>query len=258
MQIDWFTAFAQAVNFFILVWLLKRFLYNPIVKNMDAREQAIADRLTDAAAEKKDAIALKESYEEKQDALSAEKASILGEARDEAETLRKTLITEARDDVSALKKSWEDDLKGERDALRGDLRRQALDEFNKLASKVFKDLANAGLEQQMVAVFVDRLSALSKKEKDGLKQALESGDKPEVSTAFALAAADKKAVTEAVKAAVGKKTLTVDFKKSATVSCGVELDIGGQSVVWTIDGYLDALERKIDTALMELSLSASL
>ena len=37
MLIDWFTVGAQALNFIILVWLLKRFLYKPILDAIDAR-----------------------------------------------------------------------------------------------------------------------------------------------------------------------------------------------------------------------------
>jgi F-type H+-transporting ATPase subunit b len=37
MLIDWFTVGAQVLNFLILVWLLKRFLYGPILDAIDAR-----------------------------------------------------------------------------------------------------------------------------------------------------------------------------------------------------------------------------
>jgi F-type H+-transporting ATPase subunit b len=41
MLIDWFTVAAQAINFLILVWLLKRFLYKPVLNAVDAREKAM-------------------------------------------------------------------------------------------------------------------------------------------------------------------------------------------------------------------------
>ena len=50
MLIDWFTVGAQAVNFIILVWLLKRFLYKPILNAIDAREKRIATELAAAGA----------------------------------------------------------------------------------------------------------------------------------------------------------------------------------------------------------------
>ena len=55
MLIDWFTIGAQALNFIVLVWLLKRYLYKPILDAIDAREQRIATELADAAAKKAEA-----------------------------------------------------------------------------------------------------------------------------------------------------------------------------------------------------------
>jgi len=52
MLIDWFTVGAQALNFLILVWLLKHFLYQPILNAIDAREKLIAKELADADAKK--------------------------------------------------------------------------------------------------------------------------------------------------------------------------------------------------------------
>ncbi len=48
MLINWFTVLAQIVNFLILVYLLKRFLYGPIIRAMQEREKKIARRLQDA------------------------------------------------------------------------------------------------------------------------------------------------------------------------------------------------------------------
>ena len=42
MLIDWFTIAAQAVNFLILIWLMKRYLYQPILRAIASREQLIA------------------------------------------------------------------------------------------------------------------------------------------------------------------------------------------------------------------------
>jgi F-type H+-transporting ATPase subunit b len=48
MLIDWFTVVAQVLNFLILVWLLKRFLYRPILNAIDVREKRIAAEVADA------------------------------------------------------------------------------------------------------------------------------------------------------------------------------------------------------------------
>ena len=50
MLIDWFTVLAQIVNFLILVALMKRFLYGPLIAAIDAREQSIAARLAEGGS----------------------------------------------------------------------------------------------------------------------------------------------------------------------------------------------------------------
>ena len=88
MLIDWFTVAAQAVNFLILVWLLKRFLYKPVLAAIDEREKRIATQLQDA--EKKKAEALKEQTDflHKNEEFEQQRAALLLEATNAAKTER--------------------------------------------------------------------------------------------------------------------------------------------------------------------------
>ncbi len=54
MLINWFVVAAQIINFLILVALLKRFLYGPIVAAMTAREDKIAGRLKEAQQKRRE------------------------------------------------------------------------------------------------------------------------------------------------------------------------------------------------------------
>ena len=69
MLIDWFTVGAQVVNFIILIWLLKRFLYRPILTAIDTREQRIAAELADAATKQLQATQERTTFENKRQAL---------------------------------------------------------------------------------------------------------------------------------------------------------------------------------------------
>ena len=57
MLIDWFTVGAQVVNFLILVWLLRRFLYKPVLAAIDAREKKVAAKIGNASAQEAQAQA---------------------------------------------------------------------------------------------------------------------------------------------------------------------------------------------------------
>src|SRR5271169_4113336 len=96
MLIDWFTVGAQALNFIILVWLLKRFLYKPILHAVDAREQRIAAELADADAKKAEAQKERDEFQHKNEAFDQQRAALLIKATDEAKAERQRLLDEAR------------------------------------------------------------------------------------------------------------------------------------------------------------------
>ena len=96
MLIDWFTVGAQALNFLILVWLMKRFLYKPILDAIDAREKRIAAELADADAKKAEAKKERDEFQHKNEEFDQQRAALLTKATDEAKAERQRLLDEAR------------------------------------------------------------------------------------------------------------------------------------------------------------------
>ena len=90
MLIDWFTIGAQALNFLILVWLMKRFLYKPIVDAIDAREKRIAAELADADAKKAEAQKERDEFQHKNEDFDRQRAALFGKAADEAKAEKRT------------------------------------------------------------------------------------------------------------------------------------------------------------------------
>src|ERR1700722_20992483 len=102
MLIDWFTVGAQALNFLILVWLMKRFLYQPILHAIDVRDQRIAAELADAAAKQADAQKERNEFQHKNEEFDRQRAALLIQATGEANTERQRLLDEARKAADAL------------------------------------------------------------------------------------------------------------------------------------------------------------
>ena len=96
MLIDWFTVVAQAVNFIILVWLLKHFLYKPILDAIDAREKRIEMELAAADAKKAEALKERDTFLRKNEAFDEQRAALLSAAETEANVERRRLLDEAR------------------------------------------------------------------------------------------------------------------------------------------------------------------
>src|SRR5271168_4716702 len=96
MLIDWFTVGAQALNFIILVWLLKHFLYEPILTAIDAREKRIATELAEAGRQKSEAQKERDEFHEKNRKFGEERDALMAKAVLEVKANDERLLDNAR------------------------------------------------------------------------------------------------------------------------------------------------------------------
>jgi len=240
MQIDWVTVSAQIVNFLILVWLLRRFLYRPVLRAMDRREQGIRERLQQASDRERDAEACLQAYREQQADLERRREALLEAAREEAEQARHQLLEEARAEVARCREDWQRQLEAEREDVLRRLGQRSQAAVETLARRAFKDLAGAGLEAQVIETFIDRLGAL-----DGeTRQRLGRGEGPlRIATAFALSPALEE-----------RLTAEVAISRSTSLICGIELIRDGRRLGWSLADYLDELHDGVDRELRRVHL----
>lgn len=249
MQLDWFTVGAQVVNFLVLVLLLKRFLYRPVLRAMDLREQRIAERVHKADAALDEAERLKRSYEISQQTLESERDRLMLEARHAAERHHTSLMDQLRRDIEAKRSAWEADLKRDRDLYLADLTRMVGGEVMSIARRALGDLADTDLEQAMIRSF------LSKIESDGEEMASVQGDWT-IITGFEVTPSDRATISARLgKLLPGHPTLR--FECEPNTLCGIALECGGRRWAWNMEGYLRDLEHKVADALSRATVTVS-
>ena len=96
MTIDWWTLGLQAFNFIILVWLLRIFLFRPVVAAMKARRAKIDDLLSDAETAKAEAEAVRQKVEAEVQNIEAIKQQAILDARTTAAHEKETILAEAQ------------------------------------------------------------------------------------------------------------------------------------------------------------------
>lgn len=245
MLIDWFTVGAQVLNFIILVWLMKRFLYKPILDAIDARETRIASDLADAAATKAAAEQERDEIRNRNDIFDRERAGLLRRATDGARAERERLLDAARAEADARMAKSRDSSNTDAADFLAALRRKTQAEVFAVARRTLGDLAATELEQCVVAVFLARLRSLDSASKARLAQALaDAGESALVRSAFALAPAQHAEIRRAIKETVSRD-VPLHFETAPDLVCGIELATAGQKVAWSIDAYLGAMERSV-------------
>jgi F-type H+-transporting ATPase subunit b len=277
--IDWFTVGAQVINFLILVWLLKRFFYRPILDALDARERRIASDLAAAAEKERLAEAERSRFQQKNEEFDRRRSELLSTAADEARAERKRLLAAARKDADELSRKRSESQRREYQALRHAIEQRTCEEVFAVARKVLDDLAGTTLESHMVEAFIRRMHSLGPEEKASLATAMrispaEGTQYPPagegsphvpvsgasgaiarhgegailVRSAFELPVAQQEAIAAAIRQTVGGEA-ALRFQLDPDLISGIELIAGGYKVAWSIAAYLASLEEEVGKLL---------
>lgn len=251
MLIDWFTVGAQVLNFLILVWLMKRFLYQPVLDAIAVREKKIATELANAATTQAEAQKQQDEFQKKNQVFDEQRTELLQQARDAAQAERERLQTEARAAADAASAARAKALLSDAQHLRAELTRRTRDQVFDISRRVLGDLAGVSLEQRACEVFIQRLKAIDGEALAALGAALKdtSDDKPGLlRSAFELPAAQRAAIQTALDESFGQP-IPLAFETAPKLVSGIELSAPGQKLAWSISDYLGALSSGLEGQL---------
>lgn len=241
MSIDWITVGAQIANFLVLVWLLKRFLYRPILDGIDAREAEIAARMGEAAAIRVRAEAKETDYKAQITDLSANRAEMLEKARRNAEAERDALLAQARHTLQQEQSEREVHRAEEARQYTADLHLNGANALVSLTRKALADLADETLEQRIALHAATHLKGLT------AELRIAAGDNRDAVAMTRDPLPDD--VQKRLRADLDTVLpgFAIRFDTDATLSPGLTLRLGGAQVGWTTDSYLNGLQAQLKT-----------
>ena len=192
MLIDWFTVGAQILNFMVLVWLLKRFLYKPVLAAIDGREQRIQRDAKAAADKQLNAQAQLDDFTKKNQAFDEQHAGMISEVVLQANSQREQILGQARKDAEELRAQYASTIFNDQAQMGRRITRLVSDEVFGIARKALADLASAKLEACMAEQFLRRMRELNAEAKKALSAAVASPSEPiQLRSTFDLPAQDR-------------------------------------------------------------------
>jgi F-type H+-transporting ATPase subunit b len=226
MQFDWSTLVLELVNFLVLVWLLKRFLYRPILGVVAARQAAIDQAAARTAEAEARARSLEAQYNARLQNWEQERASAREALREELHAERQRALValnqsldQAREQARVLDERHQAELV-ERS------QRLALKQGAEFVRRALARLSGPELQARLVQLAIDELAGLPEQRKAQLRDALSSVHAPGViSSAFALEPPQRAALTRAIEAAVGDGHAWT-FREDSALIAGVRVSVG--------------------------------
>lgn len=170
MHPDLWTLVLQTVNFLILIWLLQRFLYVPVLRMIDAQEADLQHRFDDARAAEDKAKELMAQLEAQRAALGAERDALLSGAMAEAQASAATCRAQAQRDADALIEAGRKTLAAERALALEEARNAAIELGTEMASGLVSEVPLAARAEAWLRRITDYFSNLPAERESLIRQ----------------------------------------------------------------------------------------
>jgi len=228
MQLDWTTFVLEILNFLVLLWLLQRFLYRPVLGVLEARQARVRDETAHAERLRAEATTLKTQYE----ARLADWETAQEQARQklerelaQARAARLEGLKQSLADEEAKARARADALSASREAV---LKREAEGEAYGAAAAMLRRLASPALSAQISVAFEDDLAALPEADLTTLRNAaaaLEPGTSIDIATAHPLDEQTRARLGDALASAAGR-SVPVTFRECPELIAGLRAAVG--------------------------------
>lgn len=244
MLIDWFTVGVQIVNFLVLIALLRRFLYAPLLRALDERQQAISDSLARAARAEQEAKAQVTALTEEREELVASRERLRSQAAGEIEAWRLSTQERLRQEIDQRKRLWQRQIADQERAFCEKLQRKIGEQVVRVAAQVLTDLADQRLEARLIDGFLARMG---RAEDFARAPPLPSGDLL-VITAHPLSAEVREGLRQQLASRFGAGR-AIRFQEQPGLGFGIRLTCGDQAWEWNLSRYMEGLEQEIRQTL---------
>lgn len=228
MQLDWTTFALEILNFLVLLWLLQRFLYRPVLGVLEARQARVRDETARAEQLQAEAAALKTRYESRLADWATEQEQArqkLERELSQARAARLEGLKQSLADEEAKARARADALSVSRDAV---LKREAQKEAYAAAAAMLQRLASPELSARISAAFQEDLAALPDSDLTTLRNAaaaLEPGNNVDIATAHPLDEQTRRQLRDVLAVAAGQ-SLPMVFRECPELIAGLRAAVG--------------------------------
>jgi F-type H+-transporting ATPase subunit b len=226
LELNWSTFVLEILNFLVLVWILKRFFYQPVLNVIARRRAGIEKTLADAKTLHDDAEDLQARYRDRLADWEKERQQARERLEREIEEKRIQSLAELQSELEQQReKARVADARRQADATRK-AEQAALNQAARFASRLLGQTAGPELEAKLLEMVIDELPQISAEQIGTLRNSWEQTSEPiSVASAFPLSDAQRQRLQEALRAATGKD-LPLHCEQDAELLAGVRITLG--------------------------------
>jgi F-type H+-transporting ATPase subunit b len=158
--IDFPLVATQIVGFLLMVWILRRYAWGPVLRTLEARREKIAGELSAADRTRAEANELKGQYETKLRSADAEARQRIQEAISEGQRVAAEIKSQAQVEAQHRLARAEDDIDREREKAKEILKDQVIRLSMRTAEKILRTKLDDPMHHKLVGEFIDEVGAI--------------------------------------------------------------------------------------------------
>ncbi len=245
MHFDWWTLALQTVNFGILVWLLHRFLYKPVLRMIDARRDEIEKQFGAVRAAEEHAKTAMAAVESERTGIAAERAAALKAAAAQAEETAQARRDQAEREAAALLDGARETIAKEREQALTDARRAALDLGVEVARRLLDEVPTELRAEAWLERVEQHLANIAPAEREEIRKGLNSSGAVRAVTAVPLPESVIPQWRDRLRKALGD-SVSIDFEADPALVAGVELHLPNAVLRYSWSSVVAAMRAEIE------------
>ncbi len=253
MSVDLITLCAQILNLLILIWLLKKFLYKPVLSIIEARQSYIKEQLDHASQMQEQAFKAQKEYQNQLDLFEKEKQIKIQTLNDEMELQKENLLKDISLTIKAEKDKWAQNILNQKKDFDEQLSSLIITQFKVLAGSAFSELASSSLQAEMIQRFKDEFHKKIKQSQKDIQSKIQ-GEKISITVNYAinLTSKQKNDLKDFLINELDFKQILVSFKQNPNLICGIEIQIGEHRILWDLKSYLQQFTNNLNDNMTQL------
>jgi len=234
MDFNLSTFVLEIINFLILVWILQRLFYKPLLAAIAKRKQSIDQTLVDAEQLRQQADEQRSLYEDRQRLWEQEKQTAQKDLKQQLTMERNKQMDKLADELEQERQKLSVTLQRQQQTLQQQVEKQAIQNGAQFAAALLKQAAGPELEERLFALLLVRLTDLPTACQQGLQASVgKKSTTVKVASAYGLNAGQQEQLQQQL-AALTPNPLTFQYHQDLALIAGLRLDIGA----WVLNANL--------------------
>lgn len=246
MSINIFTIIIQILNFLILIYVLNRMIYKPLIRLMRERKEYITGNISDAEEKLKDAELLKQEYSNKLEEIEKYKIDKIKEIDLENIKYKEDQLASIREEIDGEKAKFLGHLENEKGIILENIVKNIFLNVNNLLKDIFIYLTDKTFNEVVLTKFLSEIKNLPEKEIDRINKVVKGSI--DFVSSFDITEVQK----EEVKTVFRERNISfndINFVKDETIILGNKIIANGLIINSNVSNIIDQFNTKLEQTI---------